>query len=576
VIREMLRRHRLRYAAGALLLLATNGLSVLIPLLLRDAVEALRQQPELARAGRFALLIIAVASMQAAVRIGSRLAMLGASRRVAYELRNHLFAHLQKLPAAFYSRTTAGDLLSRAVNDMMSIRSFFGPGIMNLINTVIIYVAALALMTRISPALTAAALLPLPLILISVQQVSRRLYVRSRAVQERLASLSERVQENLSGIRLVKTYAREEHESWSFEALCAAYRSENLALARVRGVLVPLMGSLGGASLLIAVWVGGRQVASGDITLGEFVAFAAYLGLLVWPTVAMGWVINMFQRGLVAMRRLRDILEIPHESDSDGVDPTICELHGDIEFRRLTVAHEDDRSPALRDFSLRIEAGQTVALVGPVGSGKSTVAEVLPRFIRVPDGTVFIDGHDINRVPLAVLRQSIGYAPQEAFLFSRSLRENIAFALEESADDAVEWAARRAGLDRDLEGFPEGLETRVGEGGLTLSGGQRQRAALARAVIRAPRILILDDSLSSVDAETEQQILSGLGALTRQRTTLLISHRLAAVARADRIVVLRDGRVVEAGSYRELMAMGGLFAEMSRRQILEHELEQQA
>jgi ATP-binding cassette subfamily B protein len=573
VIRENLRRYWPRYAAGAILLLATNGLALLIPLLLRDAVEQIRLQPEMFRAGRFALLIVAVATLQAVVRSGSRVAILGASRVIAYDHRNRLFSHLQKLPAAFHSRASTGDLMSRAVNDMMSIRSFYGPGVLNILNTAIMYSAALALMAWISPVLTLAALLPLPFIMLSVQQVSRRLHVRSRAVQERLAALSEMVQENLTGIRLVKTYAREEHEARAFDALSGAYRQDNLALARVRGLLVPLMGSLGGVGTLIAVWIGGRLVASGTITLGEFVAFSAYLGLLVWPSVAMGWVINTVQRGLVAMRRLQEILDVPTEEEASTAESGITDLRGDIEIRRLTVAHEEGGPPALLDLSLKISAGQIVALVGPVGSGKSTVAEILPRFVPVPDGTVFIDGHDINHIPLPVLRESIGYAPQEAFLFSRSLRENIAFAVESPADDEVERAARSAGLARDLAGFPQGLETPVGEGGLTLSGGQRQRAALARAVIRTSRILILDDSLSSVDAGTEQEILAGLGTLTRQRTTLLISHRLAAARRADRIFVLQDGRVVEEGNYTELMAAGGLFAEMSRHQSLEDELE---
>jgi ATP-binding cassette subfamily B protein len=408
--------------------------------------------------------------------------------------------------------------------------------------------------------------------MLSVQRTSRRLYARSRAVQERLAQLSERVQENLSGIRLVKTYAREDAEIAAFAGVSAAYRRDTLALARVRGVLVPLMGSLGGASSLIAVWFGGRQVAAGAITLGEFVAFSAYLGMLVWPTVAMGWVINSFQRGLVAMGRLREILDQAGEEEDPG-DPAITDLRGAVEIRDLTVGYEPDGPPALRGVSLRIGEGETVALVGPVGSGKSTVAEVLARFVRVPDGTVFIDGHDINRIPLATLRRALGYAPQEAFLFSRSLRENIAFGLEATAPDEVERAARLSGLDRDLEGFPEGLETRVGEGGVTLSGGQRQRAALARALIRSPRILVLDDSLSSVDSETEQRILDGMGEVTRRRTTLLISHRLAAVEQADRVVVLDGGRVVEEGTPSELLAAGGLFAEMSHRHSLEQELE---
>ena len=569
----MLRRYRRRFLAGAALLLATNACGLLIPLILKDAVETLQLRPQAGGVARHALLIAAIATLQVSVRTGSRLAILGASRRIAFDLRNRFFAHLQRLPAAFYDRVTPGDLMSRAVNDMMSVRSFFGPGVMNLANTFIAYTAALAIMAWISPLLTVAALIPLPLLVFTVQRVSRHLYARSRAVQEQLATLSDRVQENLTAIHMVKTYAQEERECADFGRLAGNYRQANLALARVRGLLIPLMGSLGGAGSLVAVWVGGQMVARGSITLGEFVAFSAYLGLLVWPTVAMGWIINTFQRGLAAMRRLEEILSLQGEESDLGVDGSIQDLRGEIEIRHLTVSHVEGGPPALHDLSLHIEPGTTVALVGSVGSGKSTIANILPRFLRVQDGTVFIDGHDINRIPLDVLRGAIGYAPQEAFLFSRTLRDNIAFGLPESAVPAVDEAALLAGLARDLEAFPDGLETRVGEAGLTLSGGQRQRAALARALVLEPRILVLDDSLSSVDAETEQHVLAGLFDLARTRTSLLISHRLAAVKWADRIVVLESGRIVESGTHDELLAAGGPYAHMFRQQAIEREMQ---
>ncbi|MFQ5767667.1 MAG: ABC transporter ATP-binding protein, partial [Acidobacteriota bacterium] len=479
---------------------------------------------------------------------------------------NRFYAHLQRLPISFFARTTPGDLMSRAVNDMMSIRSFFGPALMNLVNTAVVYLTALSIMTWINPTLTLAALLPVPFLIVTVQKVSRRLYARSRRVQERLAELSNRVQENLSGIQLIKTYALEEREMANFNRLAGLYRQENLALARVRGALVPLMGSMGGASALIALWVGGRLVAAGTITLGEFVAFSGYLGMLVWPTVAMGWVINGFQRGLVAMNRLQEILRSPPETADRPADMSIASLGGGIEIRDLTLRHPGKETPVLEHLSLTIDAGEIVALVGPVGSGKSTIANILARFVPVPDCTVFMDGHDINRIPLEVLRRSIGYAPQEAFLFSRSMADNIAFGLDHPQPGEVEKAAMRAGLERDLAGFPEGLKTRVGEGGLTLSGGQRQRTALARAVAVAPRILILDDSLSSVDVDTERAVLKELGALMKDRTTLLISHRFATVTWADRIIVLKDGRVTESGTHDELLAAGGLYKNLFTRQ----------
>ena len=336
------------------------------------------------------------------------------------------------------------------------------------------------------------------------------------------------------------------------------------------------MGSLGGIGTLVAVWVGGRLVASGTITLGEFVAFSGYLGLLIWPTVAMGWVINSFQRGLVGMRRLQEILDLPGEFEASDADGRITKLTGDIEIRQLTLSHQKGDPRALRNLSLRVQPGETVALVGPVGAGKSTIANILPRLIKVPDGTVFVDGYDINHIPLQVLRSAIAYAPQEAFLFSRSIRENIAFGLDRPRPGQVEEASHLAGLGRDLESFPQGLETPVGEGGFTLSGGQRQRTALARAAVLGPRILILDDALSSVDAETEREILGRLSVLLRDKTAILISHRLAAVANADRIVVMDNGQVVEEGTHEELLAREGFYARLFRQQTLEREIETQA
>ena len=582
---KLARPQRRDFIAGFALLVATNALALAIPWLLRSAIRAIEQNADARRLALLALGMVVLAFFQAWARTYSRLSILGASRRISYDLRDRFFARLRILDAAWYDRQRTGDIMSRGVNDIQIVQAAFGPGAMNLINTAIVYVGVLVLLVWLDPFLTACSLVLLPALYFGVNRISRGVHARSIAVQEQLGAISNRTQEALSGIQQIQIFGQEPREAEAFRELCGEYRRRNLALARLRGAMIALIGVLTGVGTLAVLWIGGRRVIAGSLPFADFVAFNAYLAMLVWPTVALGWIVNVFQRAAGALDRLDEVLEaspvVPAPTPAtdgpavrtDSPAHAIAPIDGAIEIRGLTFAYGGAASEALRDVHLAIPRGSRVAIVGPVGSGKSTLVHLLARVYAAPKGTIFLDGRDLLDYPVETVRRSIGLVPQEAFLFSRSLKSNVAFGRPEASDAEVDSAVQLSRLSADLPQLPSGIETVVGERGFTLSGGQRQRATLARAALIEPTILLLDDSLSSVDADTERAILENLDTELHGRTCLLVTHRASTLASMDRIVVLDEGRVVEDGSHRELLENNGVYSRLFHRQLLQERLD---
>jgi ATP-binding cassette subfamily B multidrug efflux pump len=569
-------RYRARYVRGIACLVASATLAMSIPLLLKWTVEAIQHGRPFRQVSWYVLAIIGVACVQGVVRAFSRFMIFNVGRDIEYGLRNDLFAHLQKLSLGYYQRQSTGDLMSRVVNDVTAVRLLLGLGILNLLNTPLYYVYAVSAMVMMDPALTLAALAPYPFMLLLVKRMSRRLMEKTLRVQEGLADLSSRVQEGVSGIHVVRAYVREDWQNAGFARLNDAFKAESMDLARLRGFFPPLMKAVSGVGLLVVLWYGGSHVIAGRLSLGDLVAFMGYLHLLAWPTMALGWLISIFQRGQAALKRLEMIFQVQPEivdGRGDGIDRPV---RGDIGFRHVDFFYHTkingNGRPVLHNIDFTVPAGATVAVVGRMGSGKSTLVQLLPRLFDVSDGSITIDGQDIRTYSLAALRRRVGFVPQDPFLFSTRIKDNIAFALPDVDMERVRWAARVANVAQDIEEFPRGYDTVVGERGVTLSGGQKQRLTLARALAAGSPVLVLDDALSSVDTQTERAILRGLREITRGKTVIVISHRISAVRDADLIVVLDDGRIVETGTHEELAGRGGVYAEIFQQQVLEEEL----
>jgi ATP-binding cassette subfamily B multidrug efflux pump len=587
-------RYSRAFIIGLVCVLLTTTFQLLSPWILKYAIDDLTLGVTRQKLAMYAGLILGVSLLRGVFLFLMRRIIIGASRDIEYDIRNDFFARLEQLPLGYYQERRTGDLMSRATNDLNAVRMMIGPAIMYSANTILVFFVAIMLMATIDARLTLIALVPLPFVSVAVRYFGSAIHKRFETIQAQLSEVSAVVQEALSGVRVVRAYRQEAHEIARFHAANEEYLRRNRILIRLQGAFFPSMTLFLGLGSLLVLWIGGRDVIRGEITLGEFVAFNGYLVMLSWPMIAFGWVTNILQRGFASWRRMLEVLDQQPAISDARVTPAgrAADLHGAIEVRNLVFAYPGTERVVLDNVSLRIEPGQTVAFVGGTGSGKSTLINLLPRLHEPPAGTVFIGGLDIREIPLERLRGAIGFVPQEPFLFSDTIAENVAFSdhrtpqtntdqghrttptnTDQDRSARIAAAAAVARLDKDVQDFPRGYETTVGERGITLSGGQKQRTALARAVMADAEILILDDALSAVDTYTEEEILSRLRGVMRERTSIIVSHRISTVRHADQIFVLDNGRVAERGSHDQLVARGGLYAALYRKQLLEEELQ---
>jgi ATP-binding cassette subfamily B protein len=556
----------------------TNLAKLRVPVVLRDAVDDLTGEVSEDKLIRYASSVILIVLVQGIFLFMQRRALINMSRHIEYDLRNDFYEHLQRLPLGFYQTHRTGDLMARATNDLSAVRMIVGPALMYSMNTLFAMALLVPMMATISWRLTLLAFVSTPLVAGATHYFAKRIHDRFEDVQSYFGTVSNRAQESLSGVRVIRAYTQCRAEVESFKQVNRELVNRNLKLIKLSALFHPILQFFIGLGFIAVLWYGGsltiraKAGLEGGISVGQFFQFTMYLGYLVWPMIALGWVINLFQRGMASMNRMHEIMStVPAIRDSD--EPIDIEaIEGEIEFRDLTFTYGGASRPALSDINLRIAPGQTVAFVGAVGSGKSTLMNLVPRLLDATPGQVLIDGRPIQEIPLSVLRSSIGYVPQETFLFSETVAGNVAFGVEAATRERIEQAALEAGIADDIAEFPKGYDTLVGERGITLSGGQKQRTAIARALIRRPRILILDDALSSVDTYTEERILRHLRELMRGRTCLIVSHRVSTVKDADLIIVLGDGRIAERGTHDELLEINGLYAELYEKQLLEEEL----
>ena len=570
LLKDFFRRNAWRYALGVLWLIAVNSAQLIIPYLLgyiTDQIEA--GQVAAADLWRFAGYILAIAAVIVVSRYFWRIYIMGTARMLELHLRDMLFSHLQKLSANFYNEHKTGDLMAHATNDVNAVRMALGLGIIMLTDSIFLTIATVIIMSQvIDIRLTALALLPLPFMAMLVTFAGRLIHDRFKAVQAAFSDMTDRVQENLSGIRVIKTFVQEDAEVERFDQVAHRLIQKNMDLVRVWGLFMPMVQFISGLSYLVVLGYGGIMVIEGAISLGQFVAFNTYLAMLIWPMMALGWVINVLQRGASSMERLKVLLETEPEV-VDGPDvKEVVRLNGELEIRNLDFSYPDGTA-VLEDINIKLPRGSTLAIIGRTGSGKSTLANLLLRLYNPPPESIFIDGIDINQIPLEVLRRDIGYVPQDNFLFSTTIHENIAFADESFSREQVEEAARLAQIYDNIVEFPRKFETISGERGVTLSGGQKQRMTLARALIKNPALLILDDCLSAVDTDTEEQILKGLRRFMAGRSSIIISHRVSTVQDADEIIVIDQGRIVERGTHEELLKADGLYQQLHHKQQLE-------
>ncbi len=564
-----LMRYKLKLLIGIVFILIGNLIAIINPQIVRRAIDYLNQPIEINQLLKYASLIVLITFVQGVFRFLMRRTVIVVSRLIEFDMRNDLFAKLQTLSQSFFQRTPTGDLMARMTSDLNAIRSVLGPGIMYTINTATTMALVFVMMVNISTLLTLIALLPIPLLVFLVSYFSKQINKRYSEVQAQFAEISTKTQENLSGIRIIKSYVKEKYEWQDFNRINQKYVQKSLHYIKVHAAFRPMMMLLVGLSIVLTLLVGGKLIINGTITLGQFVAFNLYLGMLVWPSIALGWVLGLFYQGVASMKRLNLIFSAkPDIVDSERVKP-IKILKGQIEFSKLNFTYPGSETPVLNDINLQIDAGTVVAIIGRTGSGKSTLIKLIARIYEAPENSLYIDQIPINLIPLKTLRNHLGYVPQETFLFSDTIRNNIAFANPNAEQEEIEWAAQLAQVHQTIMEFPDGYDTMLGERGINLSGGQKQRLTLARAILKKPKILLLDDALSAVDNVTEEQILQNLKTIMKGKTCFWVSHRISSIRHADLILVMDRGRLVERGTHESLLALDGVYARLYEKQKIE-------
>ncbi len=572
-LKKYLKQYRREIIIGLILIIVSNILYAILPRILQVTIDAIDQGVALRTLAIYPTIIVAVTLVYAVIRFLMRKMVVGVARKVEYQLRNDYFSHLQRLSLRFFVKNRTGDLMARATNDINAVTITIGMGALFTVSNGIIFAFVFTFMVTTNAQLTLLALIPFPFILVLMYLSFGYFYKTYEKIQEQFASITARAQENISGIRVIKAYVQENNEINQFKDLNQSYLRQNLKLARARGLMWSAMEILFGFAFIILLWVGGKSVIQGEMSLGDLVAFTVWLGMLSWPMISFGWVLNLIQRASASMNRINKIMDTePLIKDTASTDRSIKTIRGEIEFNDVSFAY--DGKPVLKNINLKIKPGMTLAVIGATGSGKTTFINLIPRLIDATDGRVLIDGNDIRCLPVKMLRRNIGFVPQETFLFSETIEENISFGVENARPNEVKWAANISTISNDLENFPDKYQTLIGERGVNLSGGQKQRTAISRALLRKPKILILDDALSSVDTYTEEKIITSLQQNYFNQTNIIIAHRISTIKHADLIIVLEDGEIIEQGTHEELVDLNGFYAQLHQQQLLEEALEE--